>query len=398
MKTELRNLITAHSPWLARPLLQKPPLLEELIQSPFFEKEKPLSLFLEEANVLSGRDLAKELFNYQQKELLRIGLKALGQNFSLKISEEEIGRELAHLAQAVVEKSAAVCEEPFKAGLTCIGLGKLGGEDLNFSSDIDLLFLYESDEPRSPTLSAHEFYVKGVEKWTHFLRENRFYRIDLDLRPEGKKGTLTNSLLSLEYYYETWGAEWERLALIKSRCVAGQKNLTTNFLKRVDPFVWRKNFDAVDIERIKQLKEKASENLKTRFSQAFHVKLGQGGIREIEFFVSIFQLLWGGKHPALKETHTLTALRKLSDLKIIAQETAHQLENAYLFLRKIENRLQMRESQQTHQIPSSPEGQKGLARLMGYHQETGEAAQKAFLEDLEKVRALVQKHYGELFA
>ncbi|MBI1909102.1 MAG: hypothetical protein HYS22_02905 [Deltaproteobacteria bacterium] len=407
-----------NSAWLSQFLGNHPLLYDSLGSSPFLTKRKGLEDHREDLRQVPKGDSPKgvppkgdsptgdfhsNLLLYKNSELLRIALRSL----EIGSSEEEIGHELSDLAQAIVEKAhqvlGAIHQRELglrKIPLCCLGLGKLGGQDLNFSSDIDLLYLYGDDEERGSELSTHEYFVKRVERERHFLSDKTdsfLYRVDLDLRPEGKKGTLVNSLPALEEYYETWGAEWERIALIKGRCLAGDKPLAEKFIKMAHPFVWRKSFEDSALNQIKTIKEKSDALLRKKVVPTFHVKLGSGGIREVELFVWIFQLIFGGRHPQLQEAHTLQALRQLKALSLIPARETKQLEKAYLFLRRIENRLQMQENQQIHQIPESAEGQEALARLLGYPQETRKAARKAFLEDLEQTRTYVQKHFASLF-
>ncbi|MDO8461482.1 MAG: hypothetical protein Q7S98_01335 [Deltaproteobacteria bacterium] len=396
--------IFGNSRWLSHFLSTHPLLYDSLLTSPYLTKSKPLEIHRQSLQEAFGPNLRSHLIVYKQTELLRIALRSLEMNSS----EEEIGHELADLAQAIVETTHNYFLSLHQQEITsfcCVGLGKLGGGDLNFSSDIDLLYLYGEDEKNTNELSTHEYFSKWVEKETHFISDRTdsfLYRVDLDLRPEGKKGALVNSLAALEDYYESWGAEWERIALIKSRCVAGDQQLFKKFSEMAHPFIWRKSFEASALEQIKTIKEKSDALLKKKvlhpeIGPAFHVKLGSGGIREVELFVWIFQIIFGGRFPELQENHTLTALRQLKALSLVPAKETKQLEKAYLFLRQIENRLQMQENQQTHQIPESPEGQEALARLLGYPQETRKESRKAFLEDLEEIRAYVQKQFSTLF-
>ena len=182
-------------------------------------------------------------------------------------------------------------------------MGKLGGRELNYSSDIDLIYIYTSSmgetqaDNGQTTLSNHEFHTKLGQSITRTLHDitadGNVFRVDLDLRPDGKSGDLVNSLTSCETYYESWGRTWERQALIKARVSAGSQALGTEFLTMIRPFVYRRSLDFNAIEEVKSLKKKVDLNLKQNQLEKGHIKLGFGGIREVEFIVQSYQLLFG---------------------------------------------------------------------------------------------------------
>jgi glutamate-ammonia-ligase adenylyltransferase len=201
----------------------------------------------------------------------------------------------------------------------------------------------------------------------HDRTEDGFvFRVDLDLRPEGKSGVIVNSIDALTSYYEVSGAAWERAALTKARPVAGDSELGHETLRQISPFVFPRLIDTNAVADLKAMKSKINAELKKNKGGGFHVKLGAGGIREIEFFVTAFQLIYGGKDPEFRERHTLTALRLLSRKGLVPAEDAARLQDAYLFLRRIENRLQMEEERQTHRLPTTAADLEALARRMGF--------------------------------
>lgn len=273
---------------------------------------------------------------------------------------------------------------------------------MNYSSDIDLLGFYESDSGRAGPLTLHEFFVKHLQRLTRALQDKTedgfLYRVDWDLRPEGRAGALINSITALEQYYETFGAEWERQAMSKALLAAGSPELGEAFLQFLHPFVYRKYLDLKRIERIREMKEKIHADLNRKTEKGFNVKLGVGGIREIEFFVQAFLLIYGGKDPSIRGTNTLLTLERLSQARYVSQNESKILRDAYLFLRKLENRLQFVDEGQTHILPSDPAEQLKTARRMGYSHDSGQEAMHAFAQDLKKTTSNVHRIFSNLFS
>ncbi|MCI0526962.1 MAG: hypothetical protein L0Y56_05840, partial [Nitrospira sp.] len=256
--------------------------------------------------------------------------------------------------------------------------GKLGGRELNFSSDIDLMYLYTSD-PGETTggrygqgnrLINPEYFKRLSTEITSALSdvtvEGYVYRVDLRLRPEGKSGNIAYSLRSYEVYYESWGETWERLALIKVRPVAGDMALGAAFLEMIRPFVYRKYMDYAAINEIKGLKDRIDRKISAHKEKNLHVKLGFGGIREVEFSAQALQLLYGGKIQEIRERNTLLALEKLLQQGLLIEEDYIHLRDAYTFLRDVEHKLQMVHEFQTHTLPTDPEKLELCARRLGY--------------------------------
>ncbi len=392
--------------WIAR----RPDLIQPLLSSSILFQKKPLLELTAEWHTFltssqGNDDFKQTLRHFRHREMMRLMIRELAQLGDY----ESIGQEIANLAQVTQEAALShalaqtkkihgtpqLARQHLECGFSVVGLGKLGGEDLNFSSDIDVLFLYDSDSGQCPSgASLHEFANQLFQLSMDLLQkrtEDGFvFRVDTDLRPEGKSGTLSNSLDAVEDYYENWGANWERAALLKARPVAGTRHTALDFLKRVFPFVYRQTLDTSVLTELKEMKNKINQDQKKRLKQTFNVKLGEGGIREIEFFVAIFQLLYGGKQPALRPTQTLRALQALGERGIITLEDAAHLRTAYIFLRRIENRLQILDDQQTHQLPAEPKELLALARRMNC------PSVDEFQDQLQQTRKIVSDHFQHL--
>ena len=266
--------------------------------------------------------------------------------------------------------------EPPDTEISLIGLGKLGAEELNYSSDIDIIALYGDSEGKtsgvlSPTgvrtnrISSHEFYCKVMELLNRVLstltEDGIGYRVDLRLRPQGQKGELALPLKAYRTYYESWGRVWERMVLIRARPVAGSRELGNGFMEAIEPFVWRKTLDYAEIEEIRSLKKK----IDSTFSRD-DVKRGYGGIREAEFFVQTFQLIYGSENKSLRRYRLADTIEVLKRMGMIPEGELLVLRDNYLFLRRVEHYLQMKDDLQTHALPSSNEEMEILAKKMGF--------------------------------
>lgn len=317
--------------------------------------------------------------------------------------------ELSILADVLVEASLEIVQKsikeiyggPEKDAFSVIAVGKLGSNELNFSSDIDIMYVYEVEQGETSgiitpngivtnRISNHEYYCKLGENLNKFLSantENGFvYRVDLRLRPEGQRGSLAMSLAAYELYYESWGRAWERAVFLRARPMAGDKGLGLNFMEMIKPFVYRKYLDFNAIEEIRKMKTKIDEKFKKD-----DIKRGFGGIREIEFFVHALQLIYGGREPILREMSILKALHMLLQKNIIGHKDYLALSDNYMFLRKLENRLQQLNDLQTHSLPADTRELTALSRKMGFQ------SKGLFSSELENRRRMVRHIYASLF-
>jgi glutamate-ammonia-ligase adenylyltransferase len=330
----------------------------------------------------------------KQKEMVRIAARDLARLGKTS----ELIQELSDLADICLDLVWRVCfaqlQERF--GLPChldpqgrwhatpgcvLGMGKLGGQELNYSSDVDLLFVF-SDEgavfreiPKTtkttrPALSNHQFFNRLAEAFigevTRMAPEGQLYRVDMRLRPEGEGGPLSRSLFSYENYYAQWGQTWERMMLIKARTTAGDAGLGAEFLEMVQPFRYARSLTPHVLHEVAAMKDRIENEVVKAGELDRNVKLGRGGIREIEFVVQALQLLHGGRQPFLQGPQTLPALEKLVQYDLLESADAKALTDAYPFLRDVEHRLQMDENRQTHTIPENRADQERLAKLMGF--------------------------------
>ena len=374
------------------------------------------------ADALSQTDIMKTLRRYKQREFLRIGSADL---LGLSCLEEVVA-ELSAIAAASLEAAVEygfkelekihgtpICAKEdgsmTKAAFAVIGLGKLGAGELNFSSDIDIIYIYSSDKgetsgvenrPESRS-SLHTFFVKLanlVTKLISGVTEDGFvFRVDLDLRPEGRSGDASHSLRSAEIYYESWGQSWERAAMLKAGCAAGNKEVGAAFLEMIRPFVYRRYLDFTAIEEIKAMKEKIDFSLLRKRPDEVDVKLGVGGIREIEFFCQALQLIHAGKDASLREKSTLLAINALTEKGFIEKDDAYVLKEAYVFLRTLEHRIQIIEGNQTHSIPAEEHELYRLARMMGFKDTADKKAGQYFWDRYRTTTAGVHAIYRSLF-
>ncbi|MBN2647438.1 MAG: bifunctional [glutamate--ammonia ligase]-adenylyl-L-tyrosine phosphorylase/[glutamate--ammonia-ligase] adenylyltransferase [Thiotrichales bacterium] len=407
MKYELAQ-IRNWSLYLTRGLDRYPHLLET---QPWLEAYEPRQLFDQVYQaVISSPDeatLKRNLRLQRHQEMLRVAVRDLG---GLAELEENL-RDLSDLADALVNAaldwhSAKLVQrygEPIgeESGLPqkllVIGMGKLGGQELNFSSDIDLIFAYpergETNGARS--VSNEEFFVRLGQAMNKSLvevnDEGFVYRVDMRLRPFGDAGTLAVSFAALEHYYEVHGRAWERYALVKARIMAGDRQAAQDLFDLLRPFVYRRYVDFTAMDSLRDLKRMIRDQVNKKGMQA-NLKLGPGGIREIEFIVQAFQLVHGGRDRALQGRQLLPMLALLEERGFIEASIRQGLEKAYRFLRRAENRVQMWADMQTHDLPDNPQQQQFLAESMGF------ADYASFQTQLAEHRAFVEQQFFEVFA
>jgi [glutamine synthetase] adenylyltransferase / [glutamine synthetase]-adenylyl-L-tyrosine phosphorylase len=336
----------------------------------------------------------RALRRWKNQEMTRIALRELANAAEL----EETTAELAQIAEICIREVFAYWNAKLResvgspsADFAILALGKLGGRELNHSSDIDLIFLYSEEGEVSPRLSNHQWFSRLSEKIldTFSTRdpEGALFRVDLRLRPEGSAGPLARSLESMENYYAGFGETWERIALIKARGVAGSRELTYEFLRQHQPFIYPRSPTPDLLDEIASIKRRIEQDVAGDLER--DVKLGRGGIREIEFVVQTLQFIHGGRHAFLQETNTLNALRSLAHLELIAHDEIVDLDRAYRFLRQVEHRLQIEAEQQTHTVPRETAALEMLARSLGFN--SGNQFTAKLRETMQNVRAIFDR-------
>ncbi len=323
----------------------------------------------------------------------------------------EVLADLSALAEACVDLALEqlyllMCEQfgtPLGEGgeaqrLVVLGMGKLGGGELNFSSDIDLIFAYpeegETQGGRRP-LSNQEFFIRLGQRLCNLLSQNTahgfVFRVDMRLRPFGEASALALSFDAMENYYQTHGREWERYAMLKARVVAGDRVAGEALLALLKPFVYRRYVDYGAFESLREMKALIDQEVR-RKEMAGNVKLGPGGIREIEFIGQAFQLIRGGREPKLQTRSILTALAVVQGFGWLPDYVVQELTAAYDFLRRTEHRIQAWSDQQSHELPTDDEGRWRLALAMGF------TDWPSFERALQRHMGRVQSHFAQVFA
>lgn len=352
---------------------------------------------------------------FKRKEILHIGVRDL-----LKLcTVEETLSALSVLAEVLIHAAYKIVELqlrrefgiPFHVGpngkraptrFAVIGLGKLGGGELNFSSDVDLMYVYDSDGGETEggarsSIENGDYFKRMSQRIASVLsevtNEGYVYRVDLRLRPEGKAGPVANSLQSLRRYYGARAEAWERLALLKAWPVAGDRFLGTRFINLVRPFIYGKPLDVADLDQLRRIKRGIDKEVSARRQQHRNVKLGFGGIREIEFVVQALQVSHGKRLPGICCRSTIDGLRALFEHGLLGEEELNSLSRAYVFLRDVENKLQMVLDLQTHVIPDRQAEVRACALRLGYKDDDARRAEEAFIEDHRTHTARVNQIY-----
>lgn len=378
------------SQYLSDTLIRQPALIRWLEEEPTLHRVKTreemrqaLNQFAAEAEP-AGIEVSTRLARFKRREYLRIALRDVLRLATLA----EATMELSALADAILDSALehARAELTVRFGtpllaaegdagssdtectVSILSLGKLGGNELNYSSDIDLIFLYRGNGETTGGISNKEYFVKLAHRvvglLTSFGPEGSVFRVDLRLRPQGREGDMATSLEAAREYYRERARDWELQALIKARHSAGDAVLSREFLEDVRPLIYRTSVNFAAIDSILFARERMTEALKRRASRSLGVdlKLERGGIRDIEFLAQCLQRLYGGQEPWLRSGGTLFALQKLADKGYLRQRDFGRLSRAYLFLRNVEHLLQLERGQQTHRLPVQPEALAVLAR------------------------------------
>jgi glutamate-ammonia-ligase adenylyltransferase len=387
-----------------------PEFLKELHDSGDLQRTFKTDEFLEKliSNLTDVKDdaqLSARLRRFRRYHMVRIAWRDLAGWASLSETMES----LSALADACIDQAMSflyqwqclkygipTAHDGSQQQLVIFGMGKLGGQELNFSSDVDLIFAYPETgitQGGLETINNEEFFVRLCRQLIKIIgattTDGVVFRVDMDLRPYGESGPMVMSFDAIEEYYQKQGREWERYAWIKARVVAGDKDAGETLLKNLKPFVFRRYLDFGVFESLRKMKEKISLEVK-RKGMTNNIKIGYGGIREVEFFGQIFQLIRGGITPLLQERRIQNTLKVLADENYISKKVSDELTMAYIFLRNTEHRLQEFSDQQTHVIPSDSIAKTRLAASMGFD------TPEAFDVQLEKHRGIVHSHFDKL--
>ena len=377
--TFLADILVRNTEFMLWLLAETPHLVESLERSDLGQ-----ILRADIDHVSEPEERLEVLRRVHRREFLRIGAaEVLGTK-----PVAEIGRELADLADVVVELVLETCEHALweehgqpldergrPARFLVVGLGKYGGQELNYSSDIDLIFVWDGEGETQPeregtSLESSEFFrrlgQRLVQVLTEATQEGFFYRVDMRLRPEGASGTLTHSLRASWTYYETRGELWERQMLIKARRVAGSQTLGKQYEAMLRPFVYPAHFHSAPHEEIRRIKERIEASIRESPRGENNIKLQAGGIRDIEFIVQCLQLLYGGVHTQARIHNTLAAIDRLAEVSALTAAEARALKNAYEFFRRVENLLQIASGRPDYAVPEEARAARALALITGY--------------------------------
>ena len=378
----IATIACQRAPYLAALLARDPHRLSRVASDPYLRREKPRDVLVAElARAVESQPLPAALRRVRGDELVRLGARELELGL-----DTEVGRELAHLAEVCFDAAIAACGRELtarygppryiddagnerEATLCVVGMGKLGGEELNFASDVDVIYVYSSDNGSAGELSLHEYFAKLCTQITAALAEvtedDLVFRVDLRLRPEGSRGAIACSLDSLERYYETFGRPWERQAWLKANKSAGDRALGAEIMKTLTPFVFPRHTPPTIADDVRALNHRIKREL-VHGRGGFDLKNGEGGIREIEFFVQALQLIHAGKRPRLRSRGTLAALDGLLFAGLVTDDEHLALWRAYRWLRHAEHVLQLEAGLQTQTVSSDPAAREVFARRLGY--------------------------------
>jgi len=332
---------------MSKAVRRDPSLLGVLDPATEFAVEKMTLVAPDDDDALDG------LRRWKRRQLLRIALRDLLGEADLAT----VGRELSLLADACFARALEIADEG--PPLAIIGMGKLGGSELNYASDVDVVFVHSGD-PAAAARRAR----RVLEILTAFTPEGQVYRVDIELRPEGGAGALSRTPEAFGAYFDRWAVPWEQQAYIKTRLCAGDPQLGNAFFDAIKPGVWGENLEADTVPHLRALKLRVEESAKHKGDR--EIKKGPGGLRDIEFTVQLLQLVHGRTDPTIRSPNTLTALRQLSWGEYIDEADAVHFTTAYIHLRTVEHRLQLRDERQTHELPSGDADRQWVALASGF--------------------------------
>ena len=400
-----------HSPYLWALVREDPGRLVRLLQRPPGQSLDALVFALAARRDENEADLMRALRRAKREAALLVALADIGGVWDVVAATEALTRFADAAVRAAIDfllrkhaRAGLLALDPeasdveSDSGLVVLALGKHGARELNYSSDIDLIVLYDpAAASLPPGTEPGPLFARLTRSLARLLQERTsdgyVLRVDLRLRPDPASTPVALSTLSAYAYYETVGQNWERAALIKARPAAGDLKLGERFLADLAPFIWRKYFDYASIADIHAMKRQihAVRGHEQVVVPGHDIKLGRGGIREIEFFVQTQQLIFGGRRPQMRGSRTLDMLERLCADQWISAEAVDDLSRAYVFLRRVEHRLQMVADEQTQRLPFERAALTRFAKFCGY------ARLYAFAADLTHHLTQVEKHYARLF-
>ncbi len=408
----LLHILAHNSPYLSHVLLKETLFFQQMMTEGF---DSCFSRLMEECRAVPFLCRMEEMMHmlrfFKQKTALLVAIADIMGVWEL----EKITRSLSVFAAIAVNncvntllgiaaKNGEIQPEDISnpaenSGLIVLAVGKLGSWELNYSSDIDLVVFFDSEKARyTGRQTMQHFFVRLARDLVHMMQDRNshgyVFRTDLRLRPDPGSTPLAVSVLAAESYYESVGQNWERAAMIKARFIAGDIEAGERFLyNTIRPFIWRKHLDFAAIEDIRSIKRQieSRNNQTTADLAGYNIKIGHGGIREIEFFVQTQQLIWGGRDRSLRVAPTCEVLHALASAKHITPETADTLAAIYRYYRTLEHRLQMVADQQTHSLPTTESGLSDIAIFMGAE------SRDTFLQDLREKLTTVKTYYRALY-
>jgi len=407
---KLIECIFGNSEYLSNIILKYPVFFAELLQSELGAVFEDLLNTTKNYKAQDEEDIKKFLREMKLKTSLLIAIAEITKYWSVEVTTDRLSvfadiciskvteflLLFYHTNQTIKLKNP---KKPFEgSGLAIISVGKLGSNELNYSSDIDLAVFYEDEKLKyMGRKNLQQFYIEVAQKLTDILstrtKDGYVFRVDMRLRPDPGANPLAVSLKKAEKYYFTVGQNWERAAMIKARFVCGDKKAGDIFSEFMGRNVWRKTLDFETIEDIHSIKRQidTKQGVHPKNMYGYNVKLGKGGIREIEFYAQTQQLIWGGKKPALRQKKTSDALFALAKDGEMSEAAAEELKDAYLFYRMVEHRLQMVNDDQTHTLPTKPDELDRIAVFCGF------LDRKDFFSTLGEKITTVRNHYSKLF-
>ncbi|MBT7507147.1 MAG: bifunctional [glutamine synthetase] adenylyltransferase/[glutamine synthetase]-adenylyl-L-tyrosine phosphorylase, partial [Rhodospirillales bacterium] len=412
---DAQNVLAAvfgNSPYLSQTCISDPAILIEVLQQgPDSAASNVFSrLDMFDTGLGDAQSVSRHLRVTKSQMALIIAIADMGNLWPLAkitqclsdLAQKTLSKACSHVLQQAAAKGVITLKHPDdpekESGYVVLGMGKLGSFELNYSSDIDLIVVFDPDLMQcSDPVQLQKHCIRMTRDLARIMDERTadgyVFRTDLRLRPDPGATPLAVSMRAAETYYESQGQNWERAAMIKARPVAGDLEAGAAFVKWLRPFVWRKNLDFAAIQDIHSIKRQinARRGGSTVATLGHNIKLGRGGIREIEFFAQTQQLIWGGRITELRSPATISALNALVTCGQVARDTADDLIAAYEFLRRTEHRLQMINDEQTQTLPQDTAGMEKLAIFMGFDSRAPFVG--ALMEHLKRV----EDHYARLF-